>query len=582
MKLHRHPGISCNAAWRMRHKLMQVMMERDREYTLTGQVQLDDACLGGERSAGKRGRGAPGKTPFVAAVETNEDGHPLRVKLTVVEGLRLTEIVISGPTTGASSRSPEPFRRIFGFSQPPPPANDRVMDDLGAVLGPHLEVLRGDLDRPSLSLQTIRLPRQSERLAWLAERLPVLSGHGIIYTLTIRDAHRVSEWLQSRGLAVEPCTGQTGECREELEQALLANRVKALAATTALRRYGRFALDVDGRVLIVAIERLCGNMAPCPRLDGSWLMSTTLSSNTQAILLLTAPLVAGQGKSPASPLSPVEYNRLARWLQKHGREPADLVSNGGWNELKDGSLELDRRRLGHLLGRGFSLGQAVKRWQARAIRVVSRADVDYPRRLKNHLGVLAPPLLCGCGERAVLDGGGLAVVGSRNVSDELIGYTEDVGRLAAKAHRSVVSGGARGIDRAAMRGALEAGGVVAGILADSLERAVMRREHREALMSGRLVLISPYDPAARFHVGHAMQRNKLIYALADAALVVSSDYGKGGTWTGAVEQLEKLRFVPVYVRADGKTGKGLDELRRRGARPWPNPTAPETLRSLLA
>ena len=56
MKLHRQPGISCNAAWRMRHKLMQGMMERDREYTLTGQVQLDDACLGGERSAGKRGR----------------------------------------------------------------------------------------------------------------------------------------------------------------------------------------------------------------------------------------------------------------------------------------------------------------------------------------------------------------------------------------------------------------------------------------------------------------------------------------------------------------------------------------------
>ena len=54
--------------------------------------QLDDAYLGGERSGGKRGRGAPGKTPFVAAVETNAEGHPLRVKLTVVEGFRLTEI----------------------------------------------------------------------------------------------------------------------------------------------------------------------------------------------------------------------------------------------------------------------------------------------------------------------------------------------------------------------------------------------------------------------------------------------------------------------------------------------------------
>ena len=76
----------------MRHKLMQVMMERDRDHPLGGFVELDDAYLGGERSGGKRGRGAPGKTPFVAAVETNEQGHPLRMKLTVVEGYRLTEI----------------------------------------------------------------------------------------------------------------------------------------------------------------------------------------------------------------------------------------------------------------------------------------------------------------------------------------------------------------------------------------------------------------------------------------------------------------------------------------------------------
>ena len=92
MTLHRQLGISYNAAWRMRHKLMQVMMERDRAHPLGGIVELDDAYLGGERSGGKRGRGAPGKTPFVAAVETNDEGHPLRMKLTVVEGFRLTEI----------------------------------------------------------------------------------------------------------------------------------------------------------------------------------------------------------------------------------------------------------------------------------------------------------------------------------------------------------------------------------------------------------------------------------------------------------------------------------------------------------
>ena len=113
-------------------------------------------------------------------------------------------------------------------------ANNRVMDDLTAVLGPNLEVSRGDLNRTSLSLQTIRLPSQAERLAWLAEQLATLQGHGIIYTLTVRDANQVADWLKTRGFNVEAYTGETGGRREELEQALLHNKVKALVATTAL------------------------------------------------------------------------------------------------------------------------------------------------------------------------------------------------------------------------------------------------------------------------------------------------------------------------------------------------------------
>ncbi|HYU35632.1 MAG TPA: RecQ family ATP-dependent DNA helicase [Thermoanaerobaculia bacterium] len=113
-------------------------------------------------------------------------------------------------------------------------ANNRVMADLQRVLGPGLDVSRGDLNRPSLVLQTIRLPSQAERLAWLAAQVAALPGHGIIYTLTIRDAVQVAEWLRSRGLNVASYTSETGESRAELEQALLANRVKALVATTAL------------------------------------------------------------------------------------------------------------------------------------------------------------------------------------------------------------------------------------------------------------------------------------------------------------------------------------------------------------
>ena len=113
-------------------------------------------------------------------------------------------------------------------------ANNRVIDDLTEVLGPNLEISRGDLNRPSLTLQTIRLPTQAERLAWLAEQLPVLPGNGIIYTLTKRDVEQVSEWLKSCGLNVAAYTSETGDLRPQLEDALLQNKVKALVATTAL------------------------------------------------------------------------------------------------------------------------------------------------------------------------------------------------------------------------------------------------------------------------------------------------------------------------------------------------------------
>lgn len=113
-------------------------------------------------------------------------------------------------------------------------ANNRVMEDLTAVLGPKLDVSRGDLNRTSLSLQTLRLPSQAERLAWLAEQLTTLQGHGIIYALTVRDANQVAQWLKNQGIPVEAYTGETGDRREQLEQALLNNQVKALVATTAL------------------------------------------------------------------------------------------------------------------------------------------------------------------------------------------------------------------------------------------------------------------------------------------------------------------------------------------------------------
>ena len=81
IELGRRLGVTQTTAWKIKHKLAQVMMERDAGKRLSGRVELDDAYLGGERSGGKRGRGAAGKTPFVAAVETTPEGKPVRLKL---------------------------------------------------------------------------------------------------------------------------------------------------------------------------------------------------------------------------------------------------------------------------------------------------------------------------------------------------------------------------------------------------------------------------------------------------------------------------------------------------------------------
>lgn len=300
-------------------------------------------------------------------------------------------------------------------------------------------------------------------------------------------------------------------------------------------------------------------------------MTNIISLNTQAILLLTAPLIAGKKSMSSDLLSLGEYNKLARYLHEIKQQPSDLLDTDAEVLIRSCSHLVDIDRLKKLIGRGFLLSQVINQWQDRSIWVISRADPDYPRRIKNRLREDAPPVLYGCGNLSVSNTEGLAVVGSRDVDELLVNYTKEVAQLSAKAGKTIFSGGARGIDQAAMNGALGATGKAVGVLADSLEKTVLNRAYRDALIEGQLLLLSPYDPKAGFNVGNAMNRNKLIYALADAALIVNSDFNKGGTWTGAVEQLNKFNFSQLYIRSTGEESKGLNALQRKGALPWPNP-----------
>ncbi|MDJ1171827.1 DNA-processing protein DprA [Roseofilum sp. BLCC_M154] len=294
-----------------------------------------------------------------------------------------------------------------------------------------------------------------------------------------------------------------------------------------------------------------------------------LSLDTQAILLLCASFGEDRLSFP-QPLKLSEYNTLVAWLKENQMRPGSLLTSSGQDKLHNASLhKLDNSRIKTLLERGFLLSLSVEKWTQQGLWIVGRGDPNYPVRLKERLKQKAPPILYGVGKQELLEKGGLAIVGSRNISQEEINYTRQVTQICANQNLQVISGGARGIDQTSMLGTLEASGTVVGVLADSLIKTALNKKYRTAIAEERLTLISAYDPDAGFHIGNAMGRNKYIYSLADYALVVTSDYEKGGTWAGAKEALEKIKDVPVFVKVENSVSEGNQQLMHQGAKGFP-------------
>jgi predicted Rossmann fold nucleotide-binding protein DprA/Smf involved in DNA uptake len=294
-----------------------------------------------------------------------------------------------------------------------------------------------------------------------------------------------------------------------------------------------------------------------------------LSPDTQAILLLCASFGQNRQMEP-QPLTLSEYNAVAGWLRENEMSPGDLLNPTLQNRLSKITIgKLDSNRLIALLERGVMLGLAVEKWTNQGLWVLGRGDSQYPKRLKQRLRHSAPAILYGIGNIELLSEGGLAVVGSRDVDEEGLGYTQRVAQTCAEQGIQVVSGGARGVDQAAMLAVLEAGGTAVGVLPDSLSKAAVAGKYRAGIKEGRLTLVSAVDPGASFNAGNAMGRNKYIYAVADYALVVSSSVGKGGTWAGATEALERIKDVPIFVRMQETVPEGNRQLLKKGAKPLP-------------
>lgn len=294
----------------------------------------------------------------------------------------------------------------------------------------------------------------------------------------------------------------------------------------------------------------------------------SLSADAPAVILLCTSLGADRGTPGVRPLGPVTWSGLDERLRRSSfRGPRDLIGlSADEIALSLGIEEHVATGYARLLGRSGQLAFELDRLRSRGVWVVTIADDAYPRVLHERLGSWAPPVLFGTGPASLLVGGGIAIVGSREADDDAILFTERLAAAAAAGGSSVVSGGARGVDVAAMRAAFEARGSVVGVVPEGVERRLRESSTRSAVAGGQAVLVSPYHPSAAFSAGAAMGRNKLIYALSDVAVVVSSADGSGGTWTGAVEAL-KGGWVPVLVRDDPGVPAGNRSLVGLGAAP---------------
>lgn len=283
------------------------------------------------------------------------------------------------------------------------------------------------------------------------------------------------------------------------------------------------------------------------------------SQSALAAMLLTQRLV----ETATKPLTTAEYWRLLDSVGDPGTllglSAADLVAVHG---LDPALAERVVRSFDVATAFAFGLDEA----EQSGIRVIVSVDEDYPTVLRQRLGRAAPALLYVVGEPRLLQADLLGIVGSRNISEPGVEVARRAAGAAVGNAFGVVSGAARGVDQVAMDAALEVGGNVVGICADSLARTARNRRNRQAALAGNLCLCSTYRPTAGFTAANAMARNKVIYALSRATLVVAADIDRGGTWFGAVEAIRQNTNAVLVWRGAG-AGEGNAQLIALGAAP---------------
>lgn len=261
-----------------------------------------------------------------------------------------------------------------------------------------------------------------------------------------------------------------------------------------------------------------------------------MTQDSNAILTLCSHLCVGEG---VRPLEPREYSELVQLLTQAGKTPKDLFrfSAEDFSTVLNFGTEQTTRFM-RLLDRNASLSFELGKYQNMGIETITRADIKYPRVLKKKLLNACPPIFYYAGDLALLEQQLIGYVGSRSIAQEDMDFTIQTVRKTVAQGYGVVSGGAKGIDTVSGTEALLNGGISVEFLSDSLLKKLKKSDAIRNVQQGKLLMISVAKPDAGFNVGMAMMRNRYIYAQAAGTVIVRSDLNKGGTWTGANENLK--------------------------------------------
>jgi len=282
------------------------------------------------------------------------------------------------------------------------------------------------------------------------------------------------------------------------------------------------------------------------------------SDDAKAVIALATRL--GDPKRPS--LSPTRWHRFAGLLVDAGRSPAAVFEPDFDPSDLTGMRDDLARSISELIASAASATVAASELDRIGITTITVADGEYPDCLHRRLGHNAPPVIFAVGNRSLLTGAGVGIVGSRDVTEQGAEVAQSLASAVVSLARTLVSGAARGVDQLAMNAAFSEGGTVVGVLADSLQARIRKPDVLEALEAGSTCLISQQTPSAGFTPASAMSRNKLIYALSDVTVVVASDLESGGTWSGAVEALKgAITRVGVWRGAgEGPGNAALEDL----------------------